>query len=64
MNFNPSEFVDRLRGGVSDNPITIALYTGLGLAILGTVLNFVLLAIYAGTAQQNITDASELRVVS
>src|SRR5690606_6249787 len=46
------------------NPITIALYTGLGLAILGTVLNFVLLAIYAGTAQQNITDASELRVVS
>jgi twitching motility protein PilJ len=64
MNFNPREFVDRLRGGVSDNPITIALYTGLGLAILGTVLNFVLLAIYAGTAQQNITDASELRVVS
>ncbi|MCB1838106.1 MAG: type IV pili methyl-accepting chemotaxis transducer N-terminal domain-containing protein, partial [Alcanivoracaceae bacterium] len=64
MNFNPREFVERLRGGVSDNPITIALYTGLGLAILGTVLNFVLLAIYAGTAQQNITDASELRVVS
>lgn len=64
MNFNPRDFIDRLRGGVSENPITIALWTGFGLAILATVLNFVLLALYAGTAQENITHASELRVIS
>ena len=64
MNFNPREFVERLRGGVSDNPMTLALYTGFGLATLATVLNFVLLAVFAGTAQENITNASELRVVS
>ena len=64
MNFNPRDIVERLRGGVSENPITIGLYIGAGLAILGTILNFLILAIYANTAQQNITNASELRVVS
>jgi len=64
MNFNPREIVERLRGSVGDNPTTIGLYVGAGAAILGTVLNFLILAIYANTAQQNITEASELRVVS
>jgi twitching motility protein PilJ len=64
MNFNPRDLVERLRGSIGDNPFTIALYAGFGLAILGTVTNFALLAVYAGKAQENITDASELRVIS
>ncbi|PKM22669.1 MAG: chemotaxis protein [Gammaproteobacteria bacterium HGW-Gammaproteobacteria-14] len=64
MNFNPGEVLARLRGGVGDNPLTLGLYAGAGVAALLAVFNFSFLAIQANTAKENITYASELRVVS
>jgi twitching motility protein PilJ len=64
MNFNPGEILARLRGGAGDNPLTLGLYAGAGVAVLLAVFNFSYLAIQANVAKENITYASELRVVS
>jgi twitching motility protein PilJ len=64
MNFNPGEMLARLRGGASGSPLTLGLYAGAGVAVLLAVFNFTYLAIQANVAKDNITYASELRVVS
>lgn len=64
MNFNPGALFEKLRGEAGSNPLTLALYAGAGIAVLLAVFNFSLLAIQANTAKENITLASELRVVS
>ena len=63
MNFNPGEVFARLRGGAS-GPLTLGLYAGAAIAVLLAVFNFSYLAIQANVAKDNITYASELRVVS
>ncbi len=64
MNFNPGEMLARFRGGASGSPLTLGLYAGAAIAVLLAVFNFSYLAIQADEAKDNITYASELRVVS
>src|SRR5690554_5629080 len=64
MNFNPGEMLAKLRGGADGGSFTLALYAGAVIAVLLAVFNFSYLAIQANVAKDNITYASELRVVS
>src|SRR5690554_1489808 len=64
MNFNPGEMLAKLRGGADGGSFTLALYAGAVIAVLLAVFNFSYLAVQADVAKDNITYASELRVVS
>ncbi|MED5431949.1 MAG: methyl-accepting chemotaxis protein [Pseudomonadota bacterium] len=65
MKFNPGAFFDKLRGGASGgNSLNIALYIGLAIFIVLALVNFLLSATTANRAQDNITRASEMRVIS
>ncbi|MEE3320718.1 MAG: methyl-accepting chemotaxis protein [Pseudomonadota bacterium] len=67
MKFNPGAFFEKLRGGASNsggNSLNIALYFGLAIFIVLALVNFLLSATTANKAQENITRASEMRVVS
>jgi twitching motility protein PilJ len=64
MNFNPGEVLAKLRGSADGNPFTLALYAGAVIAVLLAVFNFSYLAVQTDVAKDNITYASELRVVS
>ena len=65
MKFNPGAFFDKLRGGASGgNSLNIALYIGLAIFLVLALINFLLSATTANEAQENITRASEMRVIS
>ncbi|EKF72942.1 methyl-accepting chemotaxis protein [Alcanivorax hongdengensis A-11-3] len=65
MKFNSGAMLEKLRGGAgSSNPLNIALYVGLAVFIALALVNFLLSATTANRAQENITQASEMRVVS
>ncbi|MGB1466326.1 MAG: type IV pili methyl-accepting chemotaxis transducer N-terminal domain-containing protein, partial [Alcanivorax nanhaiticus] len=66
MKFNPGAFFEKLRGGAGSggNSLNIALYVGLAIFIVLALVNFLLSATTANKAQENITRASEMRVIS
>ncbi len=64
MKVNPGEFIGRVRERVQEAPVNLLLYVGAGAATVLTLINFVLLAMQAGQAAENITTASEMRVLS
>ncbi|MDX1802744.1 MAG: methyl-accepting chemotaxis protein [Alcanivorax sp.] len=65
MKFNSGAMLEKLRGGAGNsNPLSIALYIGLVIFIALALANFLLSATSANRAQENITQASEMRVVS
>lgn len=64
MKFNPGEVFARMREGVNANPLTLALYAGVAVAVLLALGNFTWLAVEAGQAKTNITQASKMRVIS
>jgi len=64
MKFKPGNVFSKVRGGAGNNPLNIALYIGLAVFIALALANFLLSATTANQAQENITEASELRVVS
>lgn len=64
MKFKPGNLFSKARGSAGGNPLNIALYVGLAIFIALALANFLLSATRANQAQENITAASELRVVS
>tara|TARA_Y100001934_G_scaffold278011_1_gene378196 strand:- start:28 stop:2052 length:2025 start_codon:yes stop_codon:yes gene_type:complete len=64
MKFNSGAMFDKLRGGAEGNTLNIALYIGLAVFTVLAVVNFLLSATTANKAQENITRASEMRVIS
>ena len=64
MKFKPGNVFSKVRGGAGNNPLNIALYIGLAIFVALALANFLLSATTANRAQENITEASELRVVS
>ena len=64
MKFKPGNVFSKVRGGAGSNPLNIALYIGLAIFVALALANFLLSATTANQAQENITEASELRVVS
>ena len=64
MKFNSGAIFDKLRGGAEGSTLNIALYIGLAVFIVLAVVNFLLSATTANKAQENITLASEMRVIS
>ncbi|MBL7251158.1 methyl-accepting chemotaxis protein [Alloalcanivorax sp. C16-2] len=64
MKFKPGNLFSKARGGAGGNPLNIALYVGLAIFIALALANFLLSATRANQAQENISTASELRVVS
>lgn len=64
MKFIPGKLFRGARGGASSNPLNIALYIGLTVFLVLALVNFVLSATRANQAQENITQASEMRVIS
>ena len=64
MKFNSGAIFDKLRGGAEGSTLNIALYIGLAVFIVLAVVNFLLSATTANQAQENITLASEMRVIS
>ena len=64
MKFKPGNVFSKVRGGAGSNPLNIALYIGLAIFVALALANFLLSATTANRAQENITEASELRVVS
>jgi twitching motility protein PilJ len=64
MKFNPGEVVARMREGVNANPVTLLLYAGVVVSVLLALVNFTWLAVEAGQAKTNITEASKMRVIS
>ena len=64
MKFNSGAIFDKLRGGAAGSTLNIALYIGLAVFIVLAVVNFLLSATTANKAQENITLASEMRVIS
>ncbi|HEX5677753.1 MAG TPA: methyl-accepting chemotaxis protein [Alcanivorax sp.] len=64
MKFKPGNVFSKVRGGAGSNPLNIALYIGLAVFVALALANFLLSATTANEAQENITEASELRVVS
>jgi len=65
MKFNSGALFEKLRGGAGEgNTLNIALYVGLAIFIVLALANFLLSATTANKAQENITRASEMRVIS
>ncbi len=65
MKFNSGALFEKLRGGAGEgNTLNIALYVGLAIFIVPALANFLLSATTANKAQENITRASEMRVIS
>lgn len=64
MKFKPGNVFSKVRGGAGNNPLNIALYIGLAVFVALALANFLLSATTANQAQENITEASELRVIS
>ena len=64
MKFKTGNVFSKVRGGAGSNPLNIALYIGLAIFVALALANFLLAATTANRAQENITEASELRVVS
>ena len=64
MKFNSGAIFDKLRGGAEGSTLNIALYIGLAVFIVLAVVNFLLSATTANQAQENITLASDMRVIS
>jgi len=64
MKFNPGEIWQRVREGVTGNPVTLALYVGVVLMVILALANFTWLALEAGRSKENITEASKMRVIS
>ena len=64
MKLNPGELLAKVREGAGTNQITLLLYVGAAAALFLALINFVFLAVQAGTAQDNITSAAEMRVIS
>jgi len=64
MKFNSGALFEKLRGGSGGGTLNIALYVGLAIFIVLALANFLLSATTANRAQENITRASEMRVIS
>ncbi len=64
MKFNSGALFEKLRGGSGGGTLNIALYVGLAIFVLLALANFLLSATTANKAQENITRASEMRVIS
>lgn len=64
MKFKPGNVFSKGRGSAGSNPLNIALYIGLAIFVALALANFLLSATRANLAQENISTASELRVVS
>ena len=64
MKFNSGALLEKLRGGSGGGTLNIALYVGLAIFVLLALANFLLSATTANKAQENITRASEMRVIS
>lgn len=63
MKFNSGELFARLRGGAGSTP-GLLLSLGAAAAVVAAIFTFVLLAVQAGQSKENVTTASEMRVVS
>ncbi|ERS09521.1 chemotaxis protein [Alcanivorax sp. PN-3] len=64
MKFKPGLVLSKMRGGAGNNPLGVALYIGLLACIVLALMNFVMSAIGANHARDNITQASDMRVYS
>ncbi|MBZ2188888.1 methyl-accepting chemotaxis protein [Alcanivorax sp. JB21] len=64
MKFNSGELFAKLRGGAGAGPLSLGLVFGAVLATVAAVFTFALLAYQAGVAKEQVTSASDMRVIS
>ncbi|WP_111657900.1 methyl-accepting chemotaxis protein [Isoalcanivorax indicus] len=64
MKFNSGDLLAKLRGGAGAGPLSLALIIGAVVATVAAVFTFALLAVQAGVAKEQVTYASDMRVIS